>query len=128
MARSSIVYSDLSKKQIQFLKDFYVEKKVNGMSHKELKEFVYENISHQIHGTIGKEEEIEAWEEISDYFGEEFETIISEIQCKFNDNKDINIATEKSKKEMIDLIERNITNAKNILEIIKLFHRCKSAF
>ena len=107
MAKSSIVYSDLSKKQIQFLKDFYVEKKVNGMSHKELKEFVYENISHQINDTIGKEEEIEAWEEISDYFGEEFETIISEIQCKFNDNKDINIATEKSKKEMIDLIERN---------------------
>ena len=107
MARSSITYTDLSKKQIQYLKEYYVEKKVNGMSHKELKEFVYENISYQINGTIGKEEEIEAWKEISDYFGEEFETIISEIQNKFNDNKDITVAAENSQKERIDLLERN---------------------
>ena len=33
------------------------------MSQKELKEFVLDIISHQINDTIGKEEEIEAWEE-----------------------------------------------------------------
>ena len=50
------------------------------MSHQELKEYVLEIISHQINDTIGKEEEIEAWREMSDFFGEQFEIIILEIQ------------------------------------------------
>ena len=38
------------------------------MSHKELKQYVFEIISHQINDTIGKEEEMEAWREMSDFF------------------------------------------------------------
>ena len=38
------------------------------MSHQELKKFVTEIISHQINDTIGKDEEIEAWNEMSDFF------------------------------------------------------------
>ena len=39
------------------------------MSHQELREYVLEIISHQINETIGKEEEMEAWREMSDFFG-----------------------------------------------------------
>ena len=46
------------------------------MSHQELKQYVLEIISHQINDTIGKEEEMEAWREMSDFFGEQFEIII----------------------------------------------------
>ena len=79
MKKNSIIYSDLSKKQLDSLKELYIQKKVNSMSHQELKEYVSEIISHQINDTIGKEEEMEAWKEMSDFFGEQFEIIISEI-------------------------------------------------
>jgi len=80
MKKNSITFSDLSKKQLQYLKEDYIQKKVEGMSHKELKEFVLEIISHQINDTIGKEEEMEAWKEMSSFYGNEFEIIILKIK------------------------------------------------
>ena len=107
MKKKSIIYSDLSKKQLESLKKLYIQKKVDSMSHIELKEYVLEIISHQINDTIGKEEELEAWREMSDFFGEKFEIIILEIQTKYIDDKNV-IETEKdSQKERIELLERN---------------------
>ena len=70
MKKKSIIYSDLSKKQLEILKELYIQKKVESMSHQELKKYVLEIISHQIYDTIGEEEEMEAWREMSDFFGE----------------------------------------------------------
>ena len=107
MKKKSIIYSDLSKKQLESLKELYIKKKVESMSHQELKQFVLEIISHQINDTIGKEEEMEAWKEISDFFGEQFEIITSEIQAKYNDDKNV-IETEiDPQKQRIELLERN---------------------
>ena len=107
MKKKSIIYSDLSKKQLENLKEFYIQKKVESMSPQELKQYVLEIISHQINDTIGKEEEIEAWREMSDFFGEQFETIILEIQTKYIDDKNV-IETEiDSQKQRIELLERN---------------------
>ena len=64
MKKKSFIYSDLSKKQLENLKEFYIQKKVESMSHKELKEYVKEIISHQINDTIDKKEEMEAWIEM----------------------------------------------------------------
>ena len=82
MKKKSIIYSDLSKKQLETLKELYIQKKVESMSHQELKQYVLEIISHQINDTIGKEEVMEAWREMSDFFGEQFEINILEIQTK----------------------------------------------
>ena len=41
MKKKSITFADLTKKQLQNLKEQYVQKKVQSMSNKELKEFVY---------------------------------------------------------------------------------------
>ena len=107
MKKKPIIYSDLSKKQLEHLKELYIQKKVESMSHQELKEFVLEIISHQINDTIGKEEEMEAWREMSDFFGEQFEINILEIQTKYIDNKNV-IETEiDSQKQRIELLERN---------------------
>ena len=107
MKKKSIIYSDLSKKQLENLKELYIHKKVESMSHQELKEYVLEIISHQINDTIGKEEEMEAWREMSDFFGEQFEIIILEIQTKHIDHKNV-IETEiDSQKQRIELLERN---------------------
>ena len=107
MKRNPITYSDLSKKQLENLKELYIQKKVESMSHQELKQYVLEIISHQINDTIGKEEEMEAWREMSDFFGEQFEINIIEIQKKYIDDKNV-IETEiDSQKQRIELLERN---------------------
>ena len=107
MKKKSIIYSDLSKKQLENLKELYIQKKVESMSHQELKQYVLEIISHQINDTIGKEEEMEAWKEMSDFFGEQFEINILEIQTKYIDDKNV-IETEiDSQKQRIELLERN---------------------
>ena len=107
MKKKSIIYSDLSKKQLEILKELYIQKKVESMSNQELKQYVLEIISHQINDTIGKEEEMEAWGEMSDFFGEQFEINILEIQTKYIDDKNV-IETEiDSQKQRIELLEKN---------------------
>ena len=107
MKKKSIIYSDLSKKQLENLKELYIQKKVESMSHQELKEYVLEIISHQINDTIGKEEEMEAWREMSDFFGEQFEIIILEIQSKYIDDKNVLETQIDPQKQRIELLEKN---------------------
>ena len=107
MKKQSLIYSDLSNKQLENLKEFYVQKKIESMSHQELKQYVLEIISHQVHDTIDKEEEMEAWREISDFFGEQFEEIILEIQTKYNDGENFLETEIDPKKQIIELLERN---------------------
>ena len=107
MKKKSIIYSDLSRKQLENLKEFYIQKKVESMSFQELKKYVEEIISHQIKDTIDKEEEMEAWREISEFFGDNFEIILLEIQTKYSDEENyINNALD-SQKQRIELLERN---------------------
>ena len=107
MKKKSITYSDLSKKQLLHLKELYIQKKVESMSHKELKEFVLEIVSHQINDTIGKEEEMEAWMEMSKFYGEQFEIIILEIQQKFIKDENLQNFEEDSKEHRLKLLEKN---------------------
>ena len=107
MKKKSFIYSDLSKKQLEKLKEFYIQKKVDSMSYKELKQFVVEIISHQINDTICREEEMEAWKEMSDFFGEQFEIVILEIQTKYIDDRKVLDTEIDSQKQRIGLLERN---------------------
>ena len=106
MKKNSIKYSDLSNKQLVNLKELYIQKKVESMSHQELKQYVLEIISHQINDTIGKEEEMEAWKEMSEFFGEQFEIIILEIQTKYIDENVLETEIDPQK-QRIELLERN---------------------
>ena len=107
MKKKSFIYTDLSKKQLEKLKEFYIQKKVESMSHQELKQYVEEIISHQIIDTIDKEEEMEAWKEISDFFGEKFEIVILEIQTKYIDDKNVLDSDKDAQRQRIELLERN---------------------
>ena len=107
MKKKSFIYSDLSKKQLENLKEFYIQKKVESMSHEELKQYVLEIISHQINDTIDKEEEMEAWREMSEFFGEQFEIIILEIQTKYSDEKNLIDTAIDPQKQRLELLERN---------------------
>ena len=107
MKKKSFIFSDLSNKQLEKLKEFYIQKKVESMSHQELKAYVLEIISHQINDTIGKEEEMEAWREMSDFFGEEFERIILEIQTKYIDDRNVVETEIDPQKKRIELLGKN---------------------
>ena len=107
MKKKSFIFSDLSRKQLENLKEFYIQKKVESMSNQELKQYVLEIISHQINDTIGKEEEMEAWREMSDFFGDQFEIIILEIQAKYIDDQYVLEKEIDPQKQRIELLERN---------------------
>ena len=77
------------------------------MSHQELKKYVLEIISHQINDTIDKEEEMEAWREMSSFFGEQFEIIILDIQAKFSDEKNLIDSEIDPQKQRLELLEKN---------------------
>ncbi len=108
--KNSFIYSDLSKKQLENLKEFFILKKVESMSHAELKQYVLEIISHQINDTIDKEEEMEAWREMSDFFGEQFENIILEIQKKYVDDINSPMKEINPQKQRQELLEKNNLN------------------
>ena len=110
MKKKSFIYSDLSKKQLDNLKEIYIQKKVESMSNEELREYVLEIISHQINDTIGKEEEMEAWKEMSDFFEEQFDSVILEIQTKYSDDKKLHDTEIDPHKERLELLERNNLN------------------
>ena len=110
MKKNSLIYSDLSKKQLNNLKEFYIQKKIESMSYQELKQYVLEIISHQINDTIGKEEEMEAWKEMSDFFGDQFEMVILNIQKKYSENENVLDTEIDIQKQRLELLERNNLN------------------
>jgi len=82
MAKKQFNYSDLSPKELELLKEIYIELKVKSMTLADLKEFATDNISLQIKNTIGNDEEIDAWKEMEEFFKDEFEDTIKGIQIK----------------------------------------------
>ena len=107
MKGKSITYADLTKKQLENLKELYIQKKVECMSHKELKQFVLEIISNHINNTIGKEEEMEAWSEMSSFFEDQFGFIILEIQKKYPSNENLQNFEEDTQEHRLVLLEKN---------------------
>ncbi len=86
MEKKDFNYKNLSSKELEYLKDIYIDQKVRTMDFNELKNFVSEHISLQIKSTIGHDEELEAWQEMENFFKDEFENTINSIQIKFNSN------------------------------------------
>tara|TARA_B100000965_G_scaffold210344_1_gene175773 strand:+ start:169 stop:528 length:360 start_codon:yes stop_codon:yes gene_type:complete len=107
MKKNSLKHSNLSKKELEFLKDTYVQKKVSSMSEKELKNFVFEIINHQIKDTIGNEEEVEAWREMEKFFGESFEELILQIKEKFKEFIEPIESDENDHEKRSKLLETN---------------------
>ena len=110
MAKKQINYSDLSTIELEQLKDAYIDLKVKSMSNNDLKDFAIENISLQIKSTIGNEEELEAWQEMEEFFKDEFENIIREIQIKIKQNVDeANVSIgEKKLEDEVKVEEKKI--------------------
>ena len=107
MAKKKINYLDLSNKELELLKDIYIDLKVKSMNINDLKGFAFENISLQIKNTIGNEEELEAWQEMEDFFKDEFLNTIQDIQIKLKSKNDelINLNIEEKKLAVENTVE-----------------------
>ncbi len=81
-----LTYKDLSKTELDTLKDIYISSRVTSMTESDLREFVKQIIIDQIKGTVGNAEEKEAWEEIKEHFSEDLSKKIHEVKEKCNKN------------------------------------------
>ena len=50
---------------------------------------------------------MEAWREMSEFFGEQFEIITLEIQTKYNDEPNLNETEIDPQKQRLEFLERN---------------------
>ena len=82
-------YKDLTKSELDSLKDMYVASRLNSMTEHDLRLFVREIIEDQIKGTVGDAEEKEAWQEMKEHFSENLSIKIEEIKVKGNKNKNV---------------------------------------
>ena len=107
MAKKKINYSDLTSKELELLKDMYIDLKIKSMSNNDLKDFALENISLQIKNTIGNEEELEAWQDMEDFFKDEFHNTIEDIQIKTRskNGETINLNIEEKNLSVEDTVE-----------------------
>tara|TARA_Y100000589_G_scaffold165668_1_gene157546 strand:+ start:335 stop:685 length:351 start_codon:yes stop_codon:yes gene_type:complete len=115
MSKKKLNHTDLTSKELEILKETYIDLKVNSMTLKDLKDYATENISLQIKSTIGNDEELEAWQEMEEFFKDEFENKIREIKINMeskslentnSNNVQINIKTEvKEEEKKLDMWE-----------------------
>ena len=73
MSNEEINFKDLNDLELEKLKGLYVESRVGNMSEDDLRNFVRISIEDQIKGTVGNQEEKEAWLEMKEYFKDDFQ-------------------------------------------------------
>ena len=95
-------FKDLTETELDSLKDIYILTRVNSMTESDLRKFVKEIIVDQIKGTVGNAEEKEAWEEMKDYFSEDFSKKIIDVKEKCNKNPKV----EKKSQEELEFDRR----------------------
>ena len=79
MKDEAISFKDLTKAQLDALKDLYIDSRVGSMSEIELRKFVKEVLELQVRGTVGNQEEKEVWKEMKEHFEENFEEKIKAV-------------------------------------------------
>ncbi len=114
MPSETFTFKDLSSKQLEKLKDNYITSKINAMSVDDLKDFVCTIITDQVKGTVGNQEEREAWKEMKDFFNEEFEDKIKDV-IKTKGLEGENLTDEEQEMEKrLNLLEKRKEEKKDI--------------
>ena len=107
MKQDEIYFKDLSNKQLDYLKDIYIESRISAMDKDELIKFVKSIITDQIKGTVGNQEEKEAWKEMKEYFKDDFEEKLKEvIKEKGSSVEDYLNPEQEELEKRLDLIEK----------------------
>ena len=80
MKKAEITFQDLSKVQLDALKEVYIESRLNTMSEVDLRKFAKEVLELQVQGTVVNEEEREIWKEMKEHFKDDFYQKIKEVK------------------------------------------------
>ncbi len=115
MKNEEISFKDLSKAQLDALKDCYIDSRVESMTEIDLRKFVREVLELQVRGTVGNEEERETWKEMKEHFDDKFEEKIKEV-IKMNESLEVIINPEEEEfKKRLELLEarKNETSKSN---------------
>jgi len=114
LAKEEISYKDLSNRQLDNLKELYIESRLSKMGEEDLRIFVKTIITDQIKGTVGHQEEKEAWKEMKDHFDDNFEKTIKGI-LKSIGISDESISPEQQELEKrLDLLEKRKKDSENL--------------
>tara|TARA_Y100001968_G_C19402214_1_gene741622 strand:- start:479 stop:838 length:360 start_codon:yes stop_codon:yes gene_type:complete len=114
LAKEEISYKDLSNRQLDNLKRLYIESRLSEMSEENLRLFVKTIITDQITGTVGHQEEKEAWKEMKDHFGDNFEKTITAI-LKESGISDESLSPEQQELEKrLELLEKRRKDSDNL--------------
>ncbi len=114
MKNKEISYKDFSKKQLDNLKESYINSRVMSMSEKELRDFVLITITDQIKETVGNEEEKEAWKEMKDFFGNKFTKIIKEILQETDPLEEETTSEKRDLEQRLELLEQRKKESSNL--------------
>ena len=106
MKDEAISFKDLTKAQLDALKDLYIDSRVGSMSEIELRKFVKEVLDLQVRGTVGNEEEREVWKEMKEHFEESFEEKIKAV-IKAKGSEEVVIPPEEEEfKKRLEVLEQ----------------------
>ncbi|ABX08305.1 DUF7326 family protein [Prochlorococcus marinus] len=106
MKDEAISFKDLSKAQLDALKDLYIDSRVDSMPEIELRKFVKEVLDLQVRGTVGNEEEREVWKEMKDHFEENFEEKIKAV-IKDKGSEEVVLPPEEEEfKKRLEVLEQ----------------------
>ncbi len=106
MKDKDISHKDLTKQQLIALKELYIENRISQMSVENLKKFVKEVLELQVKGTVGNQEEGEAWKEMKEYFQDEFHIQVKLALEKYPSKEIILDPEEEDFKKRLELVER----------------------
>ena len=106
MKTVEISFKDLTKGQLEILKDMYIESRVNAMSEEDLRKSVTEMLDLHVRGTVGNAEEREVWKEMQEHFDNDFEKKIKEV-LKAKGAEEVTIDPEQEDfKKRLELLEQ----------------------
>ncbi len=94
MKPEEVSFKDLTKMQLDSLKDLYINSRVNSMSEVDLRKFVKEVLDLQVRGTVGNEEEKEVWKEMKDHFDDNFRSMLQEV-IKLKGSEEVSFSQEE---------------------------------
>ncbi len=100
-----ISFKDLTKSQLDDLKDLYIDSRVESMTVNDLREFVREVLELQVRGTVGNQEEREIWKEMKVHFDQDFEAKLKEISKSKGSDRSMSPEEEEFQKRL-QLIEQ----------------------
>ena len=99
-------FKDLSKGQLDALKELYIDSRLNSMSIEELRRFTKEVLSLQVMGTVGAEEEKEVWKEMKQHFEDDFPAKVKEV-IKAKGAQEVLLEQEEDDfKKRLELLEK----------------------